>query len=209
MSASDTKATLEQVEAYYHSRSLPVCWWIGPSSKPSNLVDLLKSRGWTYEATDLGLAADLRTVPIRQIEIQGLSIEQIREPKGVMDFAEVFASFFEPREAEALRRVYRKIADHGFRDEDPLQNFIAYFEGKPVATSSYFTSNGVAGFYDCLTIPTMRRKGIGQAMMMKRFGEVLTKGIYWATLSSSHDSRGLYQRLGFQEYCKFSTFVKQ
>jgi GNAT superfamily N-acetyltransferase len=199
---------VRDLSEYYQSRDLPVCWWLGPSTTPSALGDVLRAEGWQYEATDLGLAADLRKLSFESDEIKDINIKQVKDVQTMMDFAGVLASFFGASEKEAILSFYRKVAQRGFTNKDPLQNFVAYWNGKPVATSSYFLSHGVAGFYDCLTLAEMRRKGIGQAMMRKRFKQVLELGIPWVTLSSSHDSRGLYQKLGFQQYCEFSTFVK-
>ena len=199
---------VKDLSEYYRSRDLPVCWWIGPSTTPSSLGEVLLEEGWHYEATDLGLAADIRKLSFESDELADIEIKQVNDKQTMMDFTGVLASFFAASEKEAILSFYRKVAQRGFINDDPLKNFVAYWKCKPVATSSYFLSHGVAGFYDCLTLAEMRRKGIGQAMMRKRFKQVLELGIPWVTLSSSHDSRGLYQRLGFQQYSEFSTFVK-
>lgn len=199
---------IKVLSEYYKSRNLPVCWWVGPSTTPASLGEVLREEGWQYEATDLGLAADIRKLSFESDEVEDITIKQVKDAQTMMDFAGVLASFFGASEKEAIFSFYRKVAQRGFTNDDPLQNFVAYWNSRPVATSSYFLSHGVAGFYDCLTTVEMRRKGIGQAMMGKRFKQVLELGIPWVTLSSSHDSRGLYQRLGFQQYCEFSTFVK-
>ena len=199
---------VRSIGEYYRSKQLPVCWWVGPSTTPNNMSDLLKEDGWTYEATDLGLAANVRTIQVHSEPLRGIDIERVQNLDGIMDFASVFASFFGESERLAILNFYEKVGQRGFCDRDPLQNFVVYSDGQPVATSSFFVSHGVAGFYDCLTIPEMRRKGIGLAMMMKRFQLVLDMGVPWVTLSSSYDSRRLYQRLGFKKYCEFSTFVR-
>ena len=49
---------VKDLSEYYKSRGLPVCWWIGPSTTPSSLDEVLREEGWHYEATDLGLAAE-------------------------------------------------------------------------------------------------------------------------------------------------------
>jgi GNAT superfamily N-acetyltransferase len=206
---------IKMTEDFFSRDRLPVCWWIGPSTVPGILGEELAHRGWVYEGTDLGLAADLRSLPAQvrksleeDLNPKDISIEPVVDGVGMSDFASILASFFGKDEGIAIAHFYGEVAKRGFQASDPLQNFVAYFKGQPVATSSLFLSHGVAGFYDCLTIPEMRRKGIGMAMMRNRFRIVLDLGVPWVVLSSSHDSRGLYQRLGFKEYCQFSTYVK-
>ena len=76
-----------------------------------------------------------------------------------------------------------------------------------MATALLFLGAGVAGIYGVGTIPQARRRGIGWAMTTAPLLEARAMGYQIGTLHSSSMGFGIYQRLGFREYCKLSRYV--
>jgi hypothetical protein len=42
----------------------------------------------------------------------------------------------------------------------PVRNYLGYFNGEPISTSTVFYSAGVAGIYDVATLPEARGRGL-------------------------------------------------
>ena len=81
-----------------------------------------------------------------------------------------------------------------------LQAGVLWLHDEPVALTSLFLHAGVAGIYGVTTIPEARRQGIAAAMTQSALHEARLLGYRVAILSPTQMSRGIYRRLGFQEY---------
>ena len=55
-------------------------------------------------------------------------------------------------------------------------------------------------------IEQVRRMGIGAAMTLKAAQEARRHGYHIAILTASSLGVGIYRRLGFRQYCTFSTY---
>lgn len=200
---------IQLVKDYFSDVGRPVCWWIGPTSEPHELADVLMTQGFKQDAEDELLAADISQLHIQHQCPRGLEIRQVDDEQGLDDFAQVLASLFDESHAQHYREYYHLVGNHTAvgDEEEPMQYFVGYLEGKPVATASCFIHNDVASFFDCVTLPEYRRRGIGSAMMTIRFQQMLQQGIHWVVLSASKASQGLYERQGFKSYGRFKTFL--
>jgi len=100
---------------------------------------------------------------------------------------------------EAFRR-------RGLGDDLPWQCYLGRVDGAPVATVELFVDRGVAGIQYVVTLPHLRRRGIGGAMTGYALREAWTRGCEIAVLSASPDAIGIYRKLGFVEYCLIRRF---
>ena len=88
-----------------------------------------------------------------------------------------------------------------------FQTYLALLDGKPVATSQLFLSEGVAGIYNVSCIPDARGQGIGSAVTLAPLLEARQLGYRIGILQASKAGYNAYRRLGFQDYGKLSVYL--
>jgi predicted acetyltransferase len=84
---------------------------------------------------------------------------------------------------------------------------VGWLGDEPVATSWLFLGGGVAGIHNVLTAPRVRRQGIGTAMTLAPLHDAHDRGYRFGALVASQPGLGIYQRLGFREYCTLQLYM--
>jgi ribosomal protein S18 acetylase RimI-like enzyme len=108
---------------------------------------------------------------------------------------------------ECVARAYFDVYASSGLGEVPLLHFVGCVYGEPVATSSLFLDVGVAGLYNVACVPEHRCRGYGTALTLAALREAHARGYAAAVLHSTEQGKGLYQRLGFSEYCRLGIYV--
>ncbi len=94
----------------------------------------------------------------------------------------------------------------GLDDAVPWRHYLGVINGIPVATTSLFLGAGVAGIYFVLTADSVRRQGIGAAIIIAALREARQLGYRIGVLGASSMGYAVYQRLGFREDCKIGIY---
>jgi ribosomal protein S18 acetylase RimI-like enzyme len=187
------------------SKNVPMLWWTGPSTQPSDLGSRLSARG--FQAAELpGMAADLNTLP-ENVELpEKLAIQRVASDEALETWCRVLCTAFEFSDfvADAFFDFSRSL---GFDPHFPYRNYLGYLEDEPVSTSSLFLGAGVAGIYNVTTLKEARRKGIGTAMTAVPLVEARSSGYRVGILHSSESGFKVYRNLGFIEYCKIFQYI--
>ena len=129
-----------------------------------------------------------------------------------------------PVDGERVLKQWIHVASIGFRIDERFekiwldffadaifdtrfQTYLALLDGKPVATSQLFLSEGVAGIYNVSCIPDARGQGIGSAVTLAPLLEAREMGFRIGILQASQKGHNVYSRLGFQDYGKLSVYL--
>jgi GNAT superfamily N-acetyltransferase len=89
----------------------------------------------------------------------------------------------------------------------PFRTYLAFLNGKPVATSQLFTSAGVAGIYNVTCLPEARGQGIGTAVVLAPLLAAREMGYRVGILQASSMGYNVYRRIGFQDFGKLSLYL--
>jgi len=202
--APDTvDAQIEAVISYFRARGRAFTWHIGPSTEPADLADALLAHGLTLRESEPGMAIEVDRMR-ENLEIPPeLTIETVHDAASLADWVSVWLF---PVPEDVRRRQYSALLSLGIDETRPWQYFLGRLNGKPVATSEILLSAGVAAVHQVVTLPTVRRRGIGTAMTLKVLGEARDRGYRVGVLTASPAGQGVYRRIGFAEYCWFHRY---
>jgi ribosomal protein S18 acetylase RimI-like enzyme len=196
-------AVIDSTLAEYKSRNVPMMWWTGPSTQPSDLGTILTERGF-HLSVNPGMAANLSSLPESYPLPKHLLIKRVENEEELDIWCRVVSDVFGNPDfvADAFFDLFLNL---GF--DSPFINYIGSIDNTVVATSSVFLGGGVAGIYDVATLESARRKGIGAAMTAIPLLEARSVGYRVSTLESSESGFNVYRKLGFKEYCKISRHI--
>ncbi|HVE72705.1 MAG TPA: GNAT family N-acetyltransferase, partial [Thermoanaerobaculia bacterium] len=168
----------------------PFRWWILPTSQPSNLREILERHGLRHVYDSAGMTLDLAHLAQPP---QGI-IERVVDDAQMHVFADVLTTVFErPKsDIDIWTSAYGQI---GY-DRD-WAHFIAYDEGKPVATASVLMCGDVAGIYLVGTLKEARGRGLGTAATLAALHYGRERGARVAALQSSAIGESVYHGMGF------------
>jgi ribosomal protein S18 acetylase RimI-like enzyme len=207
-----TDARIREVLASFAPDSLPVTWWVGPTTTPGDLALRLQRLGLTREEPEFGMALDLSASPAAAEEEararfgragseRDVRIEPVEDLDGLADWLSVMGCAYgwpdEPK-ASLFRAMHvRDLERTG--DEREVQHFVVRADGRALAASSLFMADGHAFVTNIGTVPEARGRGLGTAATMATLDLARGLGREVATLTASVSGRGVYQRLGFRE----------
>ncbi|GAA2825604.1 GNAT family N-acetyltransferase [Kribbella solani] len=194
--ASNVSAVAESVAAL-KKHGVPGCWHVGPSMRidPAALTDA----GFVSGGGEPGMAVRIAEL-VAPPAVPGLTLTRVPDDAALAVWESTLGQGFGEGEREArwVASVYRKLG-YG----DPWRHYIGWLDGTAVATATVFLGAGVAGVYFVMTVPEVRRRGIGAAIT---YGALQAADAEYAVLGSSPAGRAVYERLGFRAYCTIELY---
>ena len=201
---------IKETIAYFGSRGMSqFCWWNEPGTQPADLGERLIAQGFIYSEGSPGMAVDLSALKEEPASPSGLTIEAVGDEEALIQWVHPFFIGFGGPDGfggrDARNATFELFAGLGF--EMPLRSYVGWLGGKPVAASQLFLGAGVAGIYCVATVSEARRQGIGGALTLAPLREARAMGYRIGILQASPKGERVYQRLGFQEYCRMRHYV--
>ncbi len=196
---------IRSVIGEFQARKVPGSWHLGPSMLPADLGQRLLRHGFVHAFDEPGMALDLaswngnpRTEPV-------LRVHRVLSPADLAVWDETLAQGFGsgPEEAHWVADMYGRL---GYGLGTPWRHYLARLEGQPVGTATVFLDDDVAGIYFVFTLPTMRGRGVGSAIMETLLADARAEGARLAVLTSSALGTPLYRRMGFTECCSIGIY---
>jgi Acetyltransferase (GNAT) family len=202
---SNPNSAVEAVITRARQRNVPLLWWIGPYTQPSDLGDTLATFGFISEEA-VGMAVDLNSLPEDTAKPQGLVIERVEDTSTMEKYNRTGRVCFEFPDfaGDAFLDCWKS---RGLDSQSIFRAYVGLLNGEPVATASMFLGAGVAGIYNIGTIPEKRRQGMGFAMTLRPLLEAREIGYRVGILQASKMGEPVYKKIGFQEYCKLKQYI--
>jgi GNAT superfamily N-acetyltransferase len=204
MEEADQK--IAETMEYFKTRELPMIWFVLPSSKPADLAERLLAQGLVKLEEDTGMELDLTSLPDEEVAVPGLELRRVADKSVLKEWIDTFLKGFglpdfldEP--------VYKLVREFGFDQDADLHNFLAYLDGKPVATSTLFCADGVAAIYNVTTLEEVRGHGIGREITRTAVLKGRAKGYKVAVLEATTMGYNVYRKLGFTDNCKIGQYM--
>lgn len=199
-----THSDVQDILEYFKNHQLPMMWFLSPKGR--KLAQILRDVGLEEASMQvLGMVLDLKSINHKKMAEKTTSYD-IR-PASTVD-ADVFADIFlESFEVRSFLRKDMRIFAKNFLAHPHSTNFIGYLDEKPVTTVSVVYDAGVAGVYNVATLPEARGKGFAHAAMAKVIEDILANGYQYSILHATPMGKGVYTKLGYQEYFSFQRFL--
>jgi hypothetical protein len=200
----DVEATLAEIRALVlESGHRTPMWWIGESSTPDDLAELLLGLGFA-EPQDrvnhlVALAVQVPPEP-------GPPEIEVRRVETLEDFArasevmwDAFDTAPERRQAqvERLEESFRNEQEHG-----TTATFLALLDGRPVAMGRAAFCERGGLLFGGSTLSEARGRGAYRALVRARWDEAERRGTPVLVTQAAPSSEPILRRLGFEEVCR-------
>lgn len=201
--SGDPAAAASRVAAHFEARGLPFHWEVGLRGEAPDTAATLVGHGLRHDEDEPGMWLDLAAAPVAVPPVDGLTVRPVVNPELLEQWVRVWGCGAPPAATDRFLRVYAALP---YGPAGPLRMFVGFLGDRPVATVYVFLAAGVAAVHFVVTLPELRRRGIGTAMTGAALGEARAAGYRIAVLTASPDGEGIYRRLGFQRCCVVSTY---
>jgi ribosomal protein S18 acetylase RimI-like enzyme len=199
----EVDAEIEAVIDHFRRRGQSFMWHVGPATRPADLDSALLAHGLTHAETEPGMAIELDRIRADAPAPAGLTIETVRDRKMLETWVDVWLF---PLPVEVRPPYVDVWYERGLGEDLPWRLYLGRLDGEPVATSMIVLAEGVAAVHYVVTVPEVRRRGIGEAMTRYVLREARNLDYRVSVLTASPDGIGIYRRLGFQEYCQIRRY---
>jgi ribosomal protein S18 acetylase RimI-like enzyme len=198
---NDDAKSIADIKEIYKKLNLRFWWWIYPCGQSPETGSILQNAGLRLIEQVPCMAADLNdSVSDKQIP-DNTKISSVQDKNDLLIWEDIsFHGFEMPQRAREQYGAFVSSFDLG--TQSPQKLFLAYCEGKPVATSLLFTHNHSAGIYYVSTLPAYRNKGLGLIITQAAMQAAKEGGFKDVILQATPLGAKVYARAGFKEYCR-------
>jgi ribosomal protein S18 acetylase RimI-like enzyme len=201
--AANVDDKIGEVSSFYLSKGLPFLWMVGSNDSPCDLPLRLEGSGFVRSGSP-GMAIDLRRLK-EPASPSGFRVEQVQYEEGLLKYSALMPQAFGFDEL-SKKAVTSWIQGVGLCDN--LHHYLGYLGDKPVATSSLFYADGVAGLYCVASMPEARGRGLGSLMSAVPLLAAREEGYKVGVLHSTLMAHGVYLRLGFKDYSEIINYSR-
>ena len=206
MKPETVDSKVEEMLELFTARSVPTSWRTGPATMPKNLGEHLRSHGLQFVGDAGGMAISLSRLRQDMLNPPEFTARCAWSSSALEDFMHVYAAA--SGDPDSYVGMFGKILKYLPSSGRPgWRHYVGYLNDTPVACSSVFLGDQIAGVFRVAVIPDVRGRGLGSAISVAPLLMARELGYEVAVLNPSDMSYGMYKRLGFQEHFKMSLYV--
>lgn len=201
---------LDDLVAVADARHAAFLWWLAPHHQPVDLGDRLERHGFSEVDDTAAMAMDLDRLP-EPDELPGVRIKLLEDAEDVDAYVDLLVREWEqshPSTPSGGREVRQRHLLGKLGQDPDSRRFIAWLDGRPVATSRLSMAGGAAGLYTVITMPEARGRGIGRQMTLRAMHAGREAGMRIGTLQATDMGFRIYSRLGFEELFRYRMMVR-
>jgi GNAT superfamily N-acetyltransferase len=197
----DVPGMFRRIDAFYHECGAPMVLYARSADAPA-IERHAGEAGFKRAPDERGMLRSSGNLSIPS-SLEKLEIVVVRDPETLEAFHETSArAFGAPRGWIGELTMDRLLAIPG------LTLYIGLIHHEPVSTGALFVNGTVAGVHIIGTLAEHRRRGIGQAMTWRVIQDGASGGCVMCALTSSRQSHGLYERMGFEHVANYAVWTR-
>jgi ribosomal protein S18 acetylase RimI-like enzyme len=197
---NDNAKSIADIREIYKNLNLHFWWWIYPSGQSPKTRAMLEDAGLRLIEKVPCMAADLNDSASEKQSTNNIKISPVKDRNDLLIWEDIsFHGFEMPQRAREQYGCF--VSSFDLDISSPQKLFLAYFDGKPVATSLLFVHNNTAGIYYVSTLPAYRNKGMGLIVTIAAMQAAKESGFKNVILQATPLGVKVYKRAGFKEYC--------
>jgi len=207
-SETDIESSISETVSRFTSRERSCIWWIGPSARPSNLLDYLAAQGGCLIQTIAMMACSLDSLPNQIAADPSTTMRSVRDHESLLTWVDIYCHSHGYNEI-VTKAWYELLSGLELTSGEPLQHYVGYLNGKPAVCASLFLGVGVAGLFNVTTFPEFRQRGLGGAITLYALIDAQKRGYRITVLGSSAMAHSLYSKFGFADYGEMLAYLFQ
>lgn len=191
---SDNARQVVAAQADYFRRvGVEVEWKLFGHDRPENLAEILRDEGFVPEEPETLMVFDMADGDLPAGTAPPVEVRVVADAEGLRDAAEANDRAFDRADPGFVERWTGRWADPN------LRIYVAYLEGKPVATGRLGMTPGrsFADLWGGGTSPEFRHRGIYRKLVSVRGEFARDRGYRYLTVDARETSRPILERLGF------------
>ena len=200
---SQIEPTIQEAVEKFSSRSLPMFWWVGPSTLPSDLGNHLLKQGFKGGGATPGMAIAQDALLEKVSVPEDFEINIIDDKTALRQWVDILV----------MGNDVPNLAQATFDLESRLpvspHHYLGFLAGEPVTASALYLDSGVAGIYSVATLHQARGKGLGAAITLQPLLDARAMGYKVGVLQASTMGHGVYKSLGFKDFCQLEIYMYQ
>ncbi len=158
--------------------------------------EVLTSLGFKLKLEQYAMSLELAEAPE---STNRTSLQQVIDYDSSLKWSSAFADAF----------GYTISTETIMKTKDSVDYYLGHYKGEPIGTVALFIHNSrIAGIHSMGILPSMRRRGFAEDLLLQVLNIAKQKGVMYATLQSSAMGKRLYQKVGFQEQFPIKSFIK-
>jgi len=200
-SADKFDQLISTVEDYCKRRDRFPCLYLTPASKPDEIRDILKARGYDKFEDEAWMFYDFEENKKPYSMPKEISISEVSSDKDLEIFAEVYRQGLPGPEVEK----YIQATIDGFHNKPPLVDiryFVAFYEREPASMLSFLKVEQYVGIYAVATIGKFQKKGLARALNRHAAGLAENMGAKYMFIQTvvGEDSETGFNKLGYKTW---------
>jgi hypothetical protein len=185
----------EQV-SFFGSLGVGFEWKVYSHDTPPDLRQRLAARGFEIEDAEAIMALVLSEAPPQLLAPVSHDVRLLDDPDQLDDYLALQREVWQ----KDLAGQAGHLRDSMIMDPEPLAVYVAYDQGKPVASARLFCDgrSPFASLWGGSTLASHRKQGFYTALLAVRVQEAIRRGARYLTIDASPMSRPIVARFGFK-----------
>lgn len=199
----EVKALLAEVRSLIPPDKLTT-WWIGPSARPTDIVQRLEALGLEQPSDRVARLVSLVRTEEPDAIPAGIEVRRVETYDDFVAAREVQWDAFETPEKRrtAVRPRLREDFDESMQLGVPV-GYVASLDGRPAATAMSIPSERGVFLIAGAVAPWARGRGLYRALVRARWDDAVARGTPALVTQANPDtSYPILRRLGFEEVCE-------